>query len=55
MKINLFLRSKRKSNICDLGELNYLSEKSINKALKQESSEDFNTFVSRSLLQIKLI
>ncbi len=38
-----FSEAKESQTFIDLGELNYLSEKSINKALKQESSEDFNT------------
>ena len=38
-----FSEIKERQTFINLGELNYLSEKSINKALKLQSSEDFNT------------
>ena len=38
-----FSEVRESQTFIHLGELNYLSGKSINKALKQESSEDFNT------------
>ncbi len=38
-----FSKAKEKQTFMYLGELNYLSAKSINKALREESCEDFNT------------
>ena len=38
-----FSEAKEKQTFMDLGELNYLSAKSINKAIREESCEDFNT------------